>query len=405
MKANQDQAQPTLLKPKLPGAREVVDQVIRDLFGKDVQDTVTFSYEWVADQFGHFALGFEITLALSWVATLFGYQGGELGFWISLAVVLAFAVKEGDDFRRQWIKARDAKSMFKFNGLEIFYNTFTSVFYIALGAVVTGFGLLNPKYGLFAILIAGVLAFSFGYAWLRKKLTFQQAGMPYLYRLANFPGLIGKQDAQCIVNLSKPEVRDAKGKIVESSKPATSDAKTTDYKHLIIAGPLDSGKSCLAVGIGSEFAIRMGIGRYTTLVKLLEAVLKKGEWDKPEFDDGRILWPWQTSELLIVDDVDVLSDHISNTPTDIASERGIAQCRVDALKSRIPPELRLALKNRRTVWVVGDIDDGELKRWKAMIADLIDVPLVQVGTLRLNQKIKELDPGREGPPAAEKVKQ
>ena len=41
---------PALPKPKLPGVREVADQVVRDLFGKDVQDTATFSYEWTADQ-------------------------------------------------------------------------------------------------------------------------------------------------------------------------------------------------------------------------------------------------------------------------------------------------------------------------------------------------------------------
>src|SRR3954463_15295926 len=89
-------------KPKLPGVREVFDQVVRDLFGKDVQDTVTFSYEWVADQFGHFALGFEITLALSWVASLLGYEIGRVGLWIGLGVVLAFVLKEADDFRREW---------------------------------------------------------------------------------------------------------------------------------------------------------------------------------------------------------------------------------------------------------------------------------------------------------------
>ena len=383
---------PQLPKPKLPGVREVIDQVIRDLLGKDVQDTATFSYQWTADQFGHFALGFEITLALSWIAALLGYQGGRVGFWLALAVVLVFVVKEADDFRREWTKARDAKSVFKFNGLEIFFNTFTAVFYIAIGALVAGFGLLNPLYGLIAIVASVPLALGLGYAWLRRKLTFQQAGSPYLYRLAIFPNAIDRPTAEFIVKLSRP---------------APAGAAPTTANHLIIAGPLDSGKSSLAVGIGTEFAVRfrMGIGRYTTLAKLLQAVLRVGEWDKPEFDDGRILWPWQTSDLLIVDDVDVLPNHDPRTPTDVTTGRRIAQSCVDALKAKIPAVLQAALKYRRTVWVVGDINDGELTHWREMIADMIGVDTERVRTLKFAQKVMDLDPNRPRPTAAQQVRQ
>jgi hypothetical protein len=377
-------------KPKLPDVHAVIDQVIRDLFGKDVQDTATFSYEWVADQFGHFALGFEITLALSWIASLFGYKDGRVGLLIGLAVVLVFVVKEADDFYREWTKARTAKSVFKFNGLELFYNTFTAVFYIALGAIVAGLGLLNPIFGLIAIPVTATFALLLGYAWLRRKLTFQQAGLPYLYRLANFPSPIDKETAEFIVRLSKP------------SPPGES---PTIAHHLIIAGPLDSGKSSLAVGIGTEFAIRMGIGRYTTLAKLLQAVFKDGQWDKPEFDDGRILWPWQTSDLLVVDDVEVLSDHIPGKPMDVETKHRIAQFRVDTLKAQIPAALQAALKYRRTVWVVGEIDDGELTRWRSLIASVISVPSDQVRTLSFHQKLNELDPDRPMPTSAEQVDQ
>jgi len=377
-------------KPKLPGVHAVIDQVIRDLFGKDVQDTATFSYEWVADQFGHFALGFEITLALSWIATLLGYNGGVVGLWIGLAVVLVFVVKEADDFYREWTKARTAKSVFKFNSRELFYNTFTAVFYIALGAIVAGLGLLNPIFGLIAIPVTLIFALVLGYAWLRRKLTFQQAGLPYLYRLANFPSPIDKATAEFIVRLSKPSP--------PGEPPAIAD-------HLIIAGPLDSGKSSLAVGIGTEFAIRMGIGRYTTLAKLLQAVLKDSQWDKPEFDDGRILWPWQTSDLLVVDDVDVLSFDIPGTTMDVETKHRIAQSRLDALKAQIPAVLQTALKYRRTVWVVGEIDDGELTRWRNLIASMISVPTDQVRTLRFHQRLQDLDPNRPMPAAAEQVDQ
>jgi hypothetical protein len=381
---------PQLPKPTVPGVRQVFDQVVRDLFGKDVQDTATFSYEWTADQFGHFALGFEITIVLSWVATWRGYQGGRVGFWIGLAVVLGFVLKEADDFYREWTKARAARSVFKFNGLELFYNTFTAVYYIAMGALVAGFGLLDPCCGLIAVVVSIPLAAGMGYAWLRRKLVFQQAGLPYLYRLANFPNEIDTTTAKFIVSLSKP---------------APAIAAPTIGEHLIVAGPLDSGKSSLAVGIGTEFAIRMGIGRYTTLAKLLQAVLKDDQWDKPEFDDGRILWPWQTSELLIVDDVDVLSDHIPGTATDVTGERQIAQVRLGQLATRIPAPLRAALKYRRTVWVVGDVDDGELSRWQEMIAHVIGVGAERMKTFKFAKKLVALDPNRPPRARADQVDQ
>ncbi len=193
---------------------------------------------------------------------------------------------------------------------------------------------------------------------------------------------------------------------MDLSRPSPAGSRATTTNHLVLAGPLDSGKSSLSIGIGTEFAIRMGIGRYTTLAKLLQSALKEdGQWDQPEFDDGRILWPWQTSDLLVVDDVDVLSDHIPGTPLDVETERGIAECRMEALKKQIPAPLLDALKYRRTVWVVGDIDDGELTRWTTNIASVIGVPPDHVRRFKFNQRLKDLPPDRPMPSVSERVKQ
>ncbi len=372
-----------LTKPTLPGVKEVAAQLVRDLFGKDVQDTVTFTYEWAADQFGHLALGFEITFALTWIAQVLGHHEPKVGFLTGLAVVIGFVIKEADDFRRQWQKSREARSIFMFNGFELFLNTFTAVYYIAIGALVAGFGLWDPAYGLIALLVSVPFVVVMAYAWLRHKITFQQAGLPYLYRLANFPNTIDKPTAEFIATMTHP------------AKPTDP---PTMMDHLIIAGPLDSGKSSLAIGLASEYAIRMGIGSYTTLAKLLQSALRGEAWDRPQFDDGRILWPWQTSDLLVVDDVDVLSDHIPGTATDESAERRIAQTRVNTLKERIPHILLAALKFRRTVWVVGDVDDGVLEEWRAMIADVIGVESTRVRTFRFARRISDLAPDRAACP-------
>lgn len=377
-------APPKLPKPKLPGVKEVWTQLWADLLGKDVQDTATFSYEWVADQTGHFALGFELTYLLSWIAAVAGYKDGRVGFWLGIAVIIVFALKETRDYYSTKAQAEAAKSVFLFNGKEVAWNCVTAVFYIGIGALVAALALLNPLFGIISVFATFPFIAWMGYSWLRVKVTFQQAGVPYLYRLANFPSpQIGKEIGEFIVAMTKPA--------------APGDPPTTAY-HLLIAGPLDSGKSSLAVGIGSEYGIRMGIGRYTTWAKLLQEALRKDhEWDKPEFNDGRILWPWQTSDLLIVDDVDVLSDHFRGD--DAERERAIAQQRANVLKAQIPGEIQKALKFRRTCWVVGDVDDGELNRWRAMLADIIGVPTDVVRYVRLQDKIDALPPDRPTPTA------
>src|SRR6516225_10916903 len=49
------------------GLRRVFTQVSHDLYGtKDVQDAITASYVWMADQIGHLTLGLVPTLLLCW---------------------------------------------------------------------------------------------------------------------------------------------------------------------------------------------------------------------------------------------------------------------------------------------------------------------------------------------------
>src|SRR5260370_6402117 len=50
------------------GLRRVFTQVAHDLYGtKDVQDAITASYVWMADQIGHISLGLLPTLLFGWI--------------------------------------------------------------------------------------------------------------------------------------------------------------------------------------------------------------------------------------------------------------------------------------------------------------------------------------------------
>lgn len=392
-------------KPKLPGPYYVACQAKRDWFGKDVQETPTVSYVWTADQFGHFGLGFQITFLLVWIAAAVGGAIGTqhpglaawllnpaVAMWFALGNIMVWVVKEVFDYLRERRKATDAKSVFAFNQLEIIWNVITAVFYIALGAIVVGFAGLRPIWGVYAVLGVFLPAMGVALWWLRRKITFQQAGLSYLYRLATFPNEVPRETAEFIVDLSKPYR-------MNGEEFATS-------KHLVISGPVESGKSSLAIGIGTEFAFRMGVGRYITLIQLLQAAILHGDAGKTTvFDDGRILWPWENSDLLIVDDVDIASELILKTSGDGAQEQQAARARLTALKERVDPELLEPLKYRRTVWVLGDVHGEELKNWRGMIAFVLGVLPQNVTALELLKKIEDVVEEKKGQPQPTKAEQ
>ena len=384
----QDSPAPSSLpaKPKLPDVKYVAEQAYRDWFGKDVQETPTVSYVWTADQFGHFGLGFQITYALSWIAQTFGFTSPWVVVALAALNVTVWVVKEWFDFLRELRKSREAKSVFKFNAREILWNVFTALFYIAVGAIVAGAAAIKPLYGLVSLLLIAPPFVLLAIWWLRRKITFQQAGLPYLYRLATFPNEVDRATAEQLVEISKPTGVSASGGTTASSAASSSQAM-----HFVIAGTLGSGKSSLAVGVGTEFAFRMGIGRYTTLVKLLESAIRSdGDGSPPhEFDDGRILWPWQTADLLIIDDVDLHLDLFGLVPAG-ESPAALNQRLKTALETQIDPAVLKDLGRRRTVWVLGDVQGAALTRWRDGIADIIGVNPEEIRTLDLTMKVSDV---------------
>ena len=300
-----------LPKPHIPTVREVFCQAKHDLFGtKDVQETPTVSYTWMADQLGHFTLGFVLTLIVYWLAKTSGCPLSDRAWFLpalALGNFLIWVVKELFDYRAEVKRAREAGSTFPFNSGEIGQNIRAALFYIGAGAALAAATAFYPPWVAVAtFLVLGAAALVVGFRWVRKKITFQQAGLPYLYRLANFPNSIPEDRRKGVVDF-----------VEELVKPARRPQPGAPKRHLVITGKLNAGKSSLAVGVGTEFAFRLGIGRYTSLVKLIQSHERKKQKvpqavpagvpmnpEEQEFQDGRILWPWDRADLLIIDDVD-----------------------------------------------------------------------------------------------------
>jgi hypothetical protein len=311
-----------------PSIFDILYQSKRDFIGKDVQQNTTYTYVWQADQAGHFMLGFAPSFVIVWVAQFleatFGWATALSGprglLWAAIAMMCVWTALELYDLFDSYRMWKVATGYFAFNLGNLVWNVITALIYFLLGAAVAAISVFGAGYVLAAIVVLGVLQFFFvGVWWLRIKIVFQQAGLPYLYRLANFSGRFagprgeelpkGSPDLQKVLSF----VNEMKAAPSDTSRTHTTDE--LEKRHLIITGPLNSGKSSLAAGIGTEFAFDKGIGRYVTMSELVQVVqtpkpvhLEANQRDvsKPaeqEFNDGRILWQWPSVDLLIIDDV------------------------------------------------------------------------------------------------------
>ena len=382
------------------GLRRVFTQVAHDLYGtKDVQDAVTASYVWMADQIGHISLGLLPTLLFSWIWLMVCQSWGLADAWsiggcvaITLAIFAYWISKERQDYVDTYNRAI---KRFPFDSSDIKWNVKTALLYFGIGGLLA----LGAQIGLWWLV--GVLIVSLwpalrvAFWWLRRKLAFQQAGLPYLYRLTNFSGVIGDDAMAAVSGLCDLQERPVTLRkvlftpdVVERTNPVTA-------RHLLITGPLRSGKTSLAVGIGTEFAFALGIGRYLSAAKLMQLMTGPRDAAKivpseMDYDDGRVLWPLIECDLVIVDDVD----------------GGLPTAAVPAISAIRPVEFAAALKSaggsaalaelggKRTVWVLGNTT--AVGQWKTVIAGLMDVREDEIMTIELEVALPPAQP--EPPP-------
>jgi hypothetical protein len=120
--------------------------------------------------------------------------------------------------------------------------------------------------------------------------------------------------------------------------------------QVIIGGPVGSGRTQLAAGIGTEFAFKNIKTRYLSIQSLLEFAAAAHPPNFPD-DSGPVnvsYWPWSESQVIIIDDVGPL----------IAPQRRGHAAALDHFRGILNEELKpvaAILARCHTIWVIGDL--------------------------------------------------
>jgi hypothetical protein len=197
-----------------------------DAYGKEVQTAATYSYTWLADQFGHICIGIVVnypaTLVAGWAIRtivpalrfiqrlLFGQEaflgvtlpeitfGALAGGWV--ITVIGVALWELSAYLSS---VKNATGAFPLGTELLRDNAIVATVYMGLGATL-GFAFhLAPSWWtpwVISILVV-FAAILLAPPWLRQKITWQKAALPYLFRLADAAPTIGAEDAKTLQSL------------------------------------------------------------------------------------------------------------------------------------------------------------------------------------------------------------
>ena len=323
--------------PKL-SVKDILAQFWADAYGKEVQTAAKYSYTWLADQFGHLCIGIVVDFAATVVSGLLMVQLGwapnfeyDTGIWPGL--IFTIAIVAYWEWRAYQSSVKQATGAFPLDSKLLRDNAIIAATYMALGAIL-GFAFHLPLK--LAILVsAGVVIIAIVLAppWLRQKIVWQKASIPYLFRLADAAPNIGSEDAKTLQSL-----------IDAGAPPVTAPCQ------IIFGGPIGSGRTSMAAGIATEFAFKKNKVRYLGLDCLLEFATNMTAHVFPD-DAGPATisyWPWSQAQVVIIDGVGPL----------VASNDPGREANVERFKEMLKNELGTVagvLNRCHTVWVIGDL--------------------------------------------------
>lgn len=337
-----------LRKKKKIRFKDILHVLHADLIGKDSHRGITLTYGWMANQVGHFALGFIPTFIL------FTLNDNLLKSVISVALFwLVFEIYNA--LSPLYKKEYKGNGTFRIPWKNLLFDTFTDLCFFWMGCF-SFYLLMDFILELMAIyLLAGGLLFLSIRFWFLTKLHQQNAILPYQFRLSQWDAPINRESSEAIKSyLERPNL-------------------TT---HFIVIGATGSGKTRLSVGIANELAIRHRLSTYTTFSKLCSL------WqddDEATQRNNFSLWTWTDSDFLLFDDIN------PGQPKE-ANQISVKDVRKYLELSQTVRNYEV-LKNTSVAWVIGALAEGDtVDAWKAFI-ETIGIEKSQIKVIDLNATI------------------
>lgn len=347
------------MKKKKIGFKQIIGQLKEDLIGKDSYRGVTFTYSWLANQFGHYSLGYIPTL-IAWAIIVKYSSWSHPALWSAVIVSILWLLfelynflgplllKQQSEGNHLFVPSKE-KYTFQPDWKNVAFDTFTDLLFFWFGAFSASI-FLERSPALIIILVVLFIAFLYpAYYWYVTKIYLQYTKFPFQCRLSQWKRPSNES------RLPENEVK--------TVLTFLKSCENYNGNHLLVLGGRRSGKSTLSVGIGTELSIKRSASSYYTAIKLLN-LFSLSEPEIIDADECKV-WSWRSASLLIIDDINPGSP----TPNEYISAREVW----DAIHTGDAKENIACLKNKNMVWVLGDVDATDAGSWHKLLMDDIGV--------------------------------
>ena len=336
------------MKKTIP-LKRILKQLKDDAIGKDSHRGITLTYAWLANQFGHIALGF---IPSYLVFYFFEIDAVKSAIYVSLAWLLF----ETYNFLGPLLSKRESSSDMVFIPKKSTYNfkpkwgnvafdTFTDVCFFAFGSFL--FSLIitkgeNTGMNIVLSILIVYLLFASRYWFVTKMYQFY-ARFPFQFRLSQWDFKIEKSNKLKVATFLQ--------------------SKKTDGNHLLIYGSLSTGKTSLGVGILNELSIKNNSCLYVNAIKMFNYFFK----DEDDVLEEHEIWNWKTAEFLMIDDINP-SEPIQDEL--ISPKKLLSFIDTLTLENR---KNRKKIQNKNIIWVLGNhqfIKAPNKDSWKNMLLEI-----------------------------------
>ncbi|MFZ4797898.1 MAG: DnaA ATPase domain-containing protein [Bacteroidia bacterium] len=315
----------------------VIQQLEYDLIGKDSYRGVTLTYSWLANQFGHIALGFIPTILIYQLIKPF-VKSANLNLHVAIIVSTFWLLFESYNFLGPLFKNNQVYN-FKPDLVNVGFDTITDVCFFAIGAFIAA---IIIKYSLSLLLLNSfflLLIIYPSYYWYTTKMYQQEAKFPFQYRLSQWKSELADSNKVTINNYLNNQ---------------------TNGHHLLVFGAYKSGKTSLSVAIANEESIKHKKSLYTSATKFYNLLNEPN----PAKTDIKInsLWNWRNTDYLIIDDI---NPSISINGVNVEPQTWFNMLNNNAYSK----ENLAAIKQTNIIWVLGE-NNSNCCDWEQLLLSL-----------------------------------